>query len=305
MTIRNILLCVALGSGPAATLAASAPAQAAAAGVDARLELGLGQFAFPFFSAGRMREITVYYHRPAAAGPGAPVLFVMHGERRNAETYRRHWVQIAEEKGYLLLVPEFSNEEFPGSRAYNLGFVKNADGTSNPESQWSYTAIEDIFTAVRSANRLAAPAYVIYGHSAGAQFVHRLVMFKPAARFSLAIAANAGWYLMPDFDVRYPYGLSGAGIDRNRLAHAFGRRLIVLLGDHDIDPDHPSLHRTSEAMRQGLHRYERGHRFYEVARRKAAEINALFAWSLKIAPGVAHSNAGMAAHAALLLTEER
>lgn len=297
MTARNILVLVfMLGLWPAA-----AGAREAAAGVNARLEPGFGRFAFPFFSAGRMREITVYYHRPVAAGSDAPVLFVMHGENRNAESYRGQWAWIAEDKGYLLLVPEFSKEEFPGARAYNLGFVRNADGTTNPEPQWSYTAIEDLFTAVRAANRLAASSYLIYGHSAGAQFVHRLVIFKPAARFSVAIAANAGWYLMPDFDVRYPYGLSGAGIDRGQLARAFGRRLVVLLGDRDIDPDHPSLHRTGEALRQGLHRYERGQRFYELARRKAAEIDAPFAWSLKIAPGVAHSNARMVPHAAPLL----
>jgi predicted esterase len=304
MTVLGILLRIAFAFGLTATLTAGVPAQVAAVDVDARLEPGPGRFAFPFFSAGRTREITVYYHRPAAAGPDAPILFVLHGEGRNAEAYRRHWMGIAEEKGYLLLVPEFSKEEFPGSRAYNLGFVHNTDGTPNPESQWSYTAIEDIFAAVRSANRLAARSYFLYGHSAGAQFVHRLVMLKPAARFRVAIAANAGWYLMPDFDVRYPYGLSGAGIDPDRLALAFGRRLIVLLGDRDIDPEHPSLHRTSEAMRQGIHRYERGQRFYETARRKAAEIGAPFAWSLKIAPGVTHSDARMVPHAARLLAGE-
>jgi hypothetical protein len=39
--------------------------------------------------------------------------------------------------------------EFPGSRSYNLGNVSDRNGLRYPEAQWSYTAIEDIFDAVR------------------------------------------------------------------------------------------------------------------------------------------------------------
>ncbi|MDZ7757086.1 hypothetical protein [Rhodohalobacter sp.] len=42
------------------------------------------------------------------------------------------------------------------------------------------------------------------------QFIHRMVMFKPDARFDLAIAANPGWYTIPDSKQNYPYGILGA-----------------------------------------------------------------------------------------------
>ena len=92
-------------------------------------------------------------------------------------------------------------------------------------------SIEDIFDAVRNANGFSRARYDIYGHSAGAQFLHRLVLFKPAARYRVAVAANAGWYAMPDFAVSYPYGLGASGLSPAGLARAFGRHLVLLLGD--------------------------------------------------------------------------
>lgn len=264
----------------------------------ARLSAGSGSFDFSFVSAGASRRITVWYHQPADAGANAPIVFVMHGEARNASTYRKYWIPFAEERRFVLLVPEFSRDEFPTEASYNLGNMTAADGTLYPEEQWGYTAIEDIFEVVRKANGFARPRYDIYGHSAGGQFVHRLVLFKPDARYRVAVAANAGWYTMPDFGVVYPYGLAATGVAPARSAQAFGRRLVVLLGDRDTDPDHRSLRRTPKAMAQGEHRYARGHAFFERARGTAAEMNVPFAWTLHVARDVGHSNARIAPHAA-------
>ena len=50
--------------------------------------------------------------------------------------------------------------------------------------------------------------YALYGHSAGGQFVHRYVAFADAPRMESAVAANSGWYTMPD-DGAFPYGWGG------------------------------------------------------------------------------------------------
>lgn len=271
---------------------------AGAAQSDALLRPGSGRFAFAFVNAGEQREIAVWYHRPQQASAEAKIVFVLHGDGRNAQTYRRDWIPVAEQKGFILLVPEFSRSWFPGTAGYNLGNVSDPKGTRYPEAQWSYTAIEDIFDAVRKDNALSAATYDLYGHSAGAQFIHRMIMLKPDSRFRVAIAANAGWYMMPDYSVAYPHGLASANVERKQLAQAFGRRLVVLVGDADIDPNHRALSRTPAAMLQGRHRFERGQNFYARAQRTAAELNAPLAWTLKIAPGVAHSNARIAPFAA-------
>jgi poly(3-hydroxybutyrate) depolymerase len=272
---------------------------AAAARADARLEPGSGSFVVPFVAAGKPRQVVVWYHRPAAAQADAPVVFVMHGTSRMAQNYRKYWIPFAEQQRFVLLVPEFSRAQFPHD--YNLERLTAADGTPLPPAQWPYAAIERVFDAVRSANGLRAGSYDIYGHSAGAQFVHRLVLLMPQARFRVAVAANAGWYTMPDRAIAYPYGLAGTAVDRAALTRALQRKLIVLLGDEDIDPEHPQLRTTPEAAAQGAHRFQRGHAFLAQARRSAREQNVPLAWELRIAPGVAHSNAGMAPYAAPLV----
>ena len=39
--------------------------------------------------------------------------------------------------------------------------------------------------------------------------MHRLIFFVPDARYVRAVTANSGWYTMPKFEVKYPYGLRG------------------------------------------------------------------------------------------------
>jgi poly(3-hydroxybutyrate) depolymerase len=67
----------------------------------ARLDPGSGSFEFPFVSAGAPRRITVWYHRPATASADAPIVFVMHGQGRNASTYRRYWIPSSRTNGII------------------------------------------------------------------------------------------------------------------------------------------------------------------------------------------------------------
>jgi pimeloyl-ACP methyl ester carboxylesterase len=264
----------------------------------ARLAPGSGSFVFPFPGAGAARQVRVWYYRPDGAGPETPVVFVMHGTGRNGESYRGAWIPSAKKQRFALLVPEFSRAEF--AKDYNLERLSGATGPI-PQAQWPYQAIEEIFDAVRAANGLRAPTYDIYGHSAGGQFVHRLALLLPHARYRIAVAANAGWYTMPDFGVAYPYGLGGTNVPPEQLARVLGRRLVVLLGERDIDPDHRQLRRSSGANVQGEHRLARGLAFFERGRLAAQTLGTPFEWRLQIAPGVAHSNSGMAPLAATLV----
>jgi hypothetical protein len=103
---------------------------------------------------------------------------------------------------------------------------------------------------------------------------------------------------MPDRSVRFPYGLGGSSVGPEQIARALSRRLVVLLGDADNDPDHPDLNRTLGALEQGPHRLARGQAFFDSAQRAAAQLQVPLAWTLATAPGAAHSNAAMAPFAA-------
>lgn len=238
--------------------------------------------------------LRVYASRPAGLDADRPVVFVMHGTKRNADTYRDQWHDLAMEHDFLLVVPEFSESDFPDSNGYNLGYVLDGNGNIRAKSRWSYSAIEKLFDDARRRFGMRAARYAIYGHSAGSQFVHRFIFHVPQARVSRAVAANAGWYMMPDYGVAAPYGLGGSQVTPDMAAAAMALPVTVLLGDRDTDPEHPSLRRTPEAMAQGPHRLARGERFFETARAWSEAAGAAFNWRLEYVPGADHDNVLMA-----------
>lgn len=249
--------------------------------------------------------LPVWYQRPKTVTPATRVVIVMHGVNRDADRYRDEWSGLALSCDFIVIVPEFGNADFPGSAGYNTGFFADADGTLRPRRLWSFAAIEPLFDEVRRRMGTDAERYTLYGHSAGAQFVHRYVMFMPEARIERAITANAGWYTMPDPATPFPYGTKDAPITQEGLARALGKPLTVLLGTADTDTADPDLRRTAEANRQGPHRLARGQQFYAEGRDFAKRLETPFGWKLEFVPGVGHTNALMAKAAAKLIGSER
>lgn len=268
---------------------------------------GKGSFVFQNDSMNYGRPITILTYRPGSYNAESPILFVMHGNSRTAENYRDVWVDVAEKHNALLLVPHFSREKgFPTSGHYNLGnMFKFGDDdellSANPESDWSYSLIDPIFDFVVGKMGNKSKAYFIYGHSAGSQFVHRFLFFKPHSKVLKAVCANAGWYTMPDLNVEFPYGLGGTNYSPAKLSRFLERDIIILLGDKDVDTNHRSLRRTPQAMKQGPHRYARGRNFFGICGLKAQSLGIPFSWKLQEVPGAAHSNAAMAPAAGKLL----
>jgi poly(3-hydroxybutyrate) depolymerase len=249
-------------------------------------------------------DLPVWYQLPDDVTAETPVVFVMHGVGRDADRYRDEWADLARAGGFIVIVPEFGKADFPGSRGYNTGYFSDEDGTARPRQLWSFAAIEPLFDDVRKRFGTRAARYTLYGHSAGAQFVHRFVLFMPGARIDQAIAANAGWYTMPDPALPFPYGLAGAPVDEAALTAALGQRLTVLLGTADTDRNDPDLRKTPEADAQGPHRFARGQRFFAEGRQAAAARGARFGWQLLTVPDVGHSNGRMAGAAAALVAAD-
>jgi poly(3-hydroxybutyrate) depolymerase len=239
-------------------------------------------------------EQYIHLSRPVNLAPDRPVVFVMHGMKRNADEYRDQWHDLADKHDFLLVVPEFSDRDYPESKAYNLGNVFDGQGGRRPQAEWSFSAIEPIFDEVRQRFGMTVEGYAIYGHSAGAQFVHRFLFHIPNARVTRAVAANAGWYTMPDFSIEYPHGLKDSAVTREMLEQAMQRPLTILLGEDDTDPEHPSLRRTPEALAQGLHRFARGQAFFAAGRAASRDLGVPFAWQLETVPGADHDNRLMA-----------
>lgn len=239
---------------------------------------------------------------PEAVDADTPIVIVMHGASREAERYYNDWRTEAVKFGLVVVVPYFSREDFPRSAHYNLGYVFEPEtGDQRPAESWTFAMIEPLFDAVVERLGGQQTHYTLFGHSAGSQFLHRFLYYVPDARVKRAIAANAGWYTMPDFGVRYPYGLAESGLSEEILAGYFARDLVVLLGAADTLREDEDLRKTPEAELQGPHRFDRGHTFYRVARAKAADLGVEFNWRLQEVPGAGHSNADMTPAAALLV----
>jgi poly(3-hydroxybutyrate) depolymerase len=272
-------------------------AMAAARGSET-LPAGDGTFTFDGWAGPPIR---VWYHRPDAVTAETPVLFVMHGVNRDADRYRDQWSAQAAQYGVVLVVPEFDNAQFPRAAAYNLGNVFDDAGKAVPRDKWSFAAIEPLFDRVRELTGTRVQAYDLYGHSAGAQFVHRYLMYLPEARVHRAVSANAGWYTMPAAGSAYPYGLQGSGVTDTGLRQALQRPMAIMLGTSDTDTRHPNLRRTPEAMAQGPHRFARGESYFAAGRRAASDQGVPFGWTLQRVEGVVHDNAGMAPPAAAWL----
>lgn len=249
-------------------------------------------------------DLPVYYQLPDRVTPDTPVVFVMHGVNRDADRYRDEWASLARRHGFIAVVPQFGQADFPGSRGYNTGYFSEEDGTPRPRNLWSFAAIEPLFDDVRQRFGTRVARYSIYGHSAGAQFVHRFVLFMPEARIDQAVSANAGWYTMPDMQTGFPYGLGDAPVDEAALSAALGKQVTVLLGTADTDRADPDLRKTPEADAQGPHRFARGQQFYANARQAAERLETPFGWSIRTVPDVGHSNGKMAKAAAPLLAED-
>lgn len=268
---------------------------------------GAGSFKYQNENLNMGRSITVYSYLPTKYNDNSAILFVMHGNSRTAEKYRNAWIDIAEQHNALLLVPHFSRENgFPEDDQYNMGNMFVMDSlenllSPNPESEWSYSLISPIFEYVIEKMKNKSTGFLIYGHSAGSQFLHRLIFFKSETKIQKAVCANAGWYTMPDLDQIFPYGLKETQCTEANLKKIFAKKVTILLGDQDTDVNHKSLRRTPEAMKQGAHRFQRGHNFYQSCQQKATELGVELNWDIQIVPGVAHSNSKMAPAASEVL----
>jgi len=249
------------------------------------------------------RPVTIWYHKPVKMNGDTRVIFIMPGLKRNAKEALYIWAALCGgTKTFLLLVPEFPTEHFPRIEDYILGNMISANGKLKAESEWTFSIIEKIFDTIVASNNLNTSGYIIFGHSAGAQFVHRMVMFMPNARIETAIAANAGFYTMPQFDVDFPYGLQKSPAIPEGLNMAFSKRLIVLLGTADNDPNHKYLRNTPETIAQGRHRFERGCNFFDLAKSIASELGANFQWQIKTVANVGHDKLKMSEFALNIIT---
>jgi len=238
-------------------------------------------------------DLPVFVAKPSKVNKATRLVVVMHGRKRNAEEYRDQWLEAAKDLNLLVIVPEFSEENFPQVWGFNYGNIKTAQSEPIEQKLHAYSAIGPLVNEALETFKLKSNNWGIYGHGAGAHFVHRYVLHHPEANHTLAIAANLGWYLSMT-NQEWPFGLTNSGIDTAQLKQAFGKYFLLMLGKADTStkPNSPYVKEHWGTINlQGEHRLARGRNFFKSAVKKSKEVDQFFKWGMVEVPTTkGHSN---------------
>lgn len=269
-------------------------------GETAGFEPGKGIVRFTSYKPLESKPINVHYFIPEEGDSKTmPILFVMPGTDRNANDYLNAWIAEANRKKIIILSLEFPSAYYSTSQYIEGGLYSGT--TLNNESQWSFSVIDPIFESVKESIGGKQERYDMWGHSAGAQFVHRFILFKQGTKIDRAVASNAGWYTLPDQNKAYPYGLKNTPFGTTTiLNNFFTRKLTVHLGTADTVRDN-ALNTSAGAEAQGKNRYERGSYFFQESERIKNNDSYPFNWQKRENVGVAHDYKKMAIDAASIL----
>lgn len=249
-----------------------------------------------------VRGVVLNTFRPEAHVPDGPVVFVQHGMMRNGDDYRDFWIEAAQRHAALIVAPTFPNAAFPKAESYNNGLVRADDGSVRPRAEWGYGVPARVFAALREAGITTRPRARIFGHSAGSQFLHRMISVMDGP-WENPICGNAGWYTLPDLSRPFPEGLGGVGVSDADMARLLARDLIILAGDADTETSGPSLPAQPAAVAQGPHRFARARNYLAAGQAEAARRGVPCNWRLIVVPGVGHDGHTMSVAAAGLWFE--
>ena len=253
-------------------------------------------FIFNGYEPLKDKPVTVFYQIPKNGNMKTmPVLFIFPGESRDADTHLQLFSSWANSKGVMLFALQYSTDLYPTTTEYILGGMNTRQSSNGllPREQWNFNFVESLFGEIVRFTQGSQTTYDMWGHSAGAQFVHRYVTFMPDAHIGKAVACNSGWYTMPDLAIEFPYGLQKVtGADSEMQQKSLSRKLYVYVGGADTST--AGLNDNEGSRAQGKNRNERGRYYYQQSQQIAKQLGFSFGWTFAEVPGVGHDPSGMA-----------
>lgn len=243
--------------------------------------------------------IEVYTYKPPTFKRQALIL-VLHGVGRNARGYRDYAIPLADRFGLLVVSPLFDTARFPTWRYQWGGIVRPGNNSTSdthtvePEHAWTGRMLLTLVDAVREIEGAPALNYDLLGHSGGAQALSRIAaVMNTGARH--IVLANAGTYLWPSRDARFPDGFGGlpGALSSDAALRAYlAQPITLLLGTADVLQD-SDLSMREGVVVQGSNRYERGLNAYRAAQTLAQARGWPFNWKVVKVAGVGHSASRM------------
>jgi len=242
------------------------------------------------------QPVEVFYHIPNGDITSMPIVMSFHGATRNGAEYRDYWINMANANGFMVFAPEFDTNNYPGlgdnylmANIFDDGDNPSPSTFNNPD-EWTFSVLDPIFDFIVADVSGTQQHYNAWGHSGGAQFLHRFVLYMPNSKLDVAVCSNAGWYTVPENTVNFPYGILNGQLPNADLISAFSKKMIVHLGQDDNDPNAPGLRRNAVVdNQQGIHRLERGQYFFNTSQSEAQNQNVSFNWEKHEVPNVDHN----------------
>ena len=253
------------------------------------------------FTSWNKPDLDVFYHLPKTIDNDTKVLFVVHGNTRNADDYLNTWIRLTKHKKIAIFAPHFKRSSFI---SFNTLQMSTSNGKIRTNTNlYLNNSIDTLFEYIKAKFKLNDKLYDIYGHSAGAQFVHRYLLMSDNPSVNKAVAANAGWYTFLN-GADFPYGVKNPPISLtdSNVKKFLSTNLYILIGTNDIDVD-SSINKSKGAQKQGINRLQRAKNFFTYTESIVEQNNLEFKWKYQAVPGAPHSNKVMSRAAVLILFE--
>ena len=246
-------------------------------------------------------DVEILYITPNAINEDTEVIFVIHGNSRNADDYLSAWIPLVQNKNVIIAAPKFDKKNF---RYFFLLESAESNGTINERSD-SYinTSISLFFNYFKSRFALNANTYKMFGHSAGAQFTHRYMLLSNDQRISDTVIANAGWYTFLNGE-QYPYGIKDTPIEisSSHIRWFMSNKTSLLIGS--IDTNLNNVNSPAGAQKQGITRVDRADNYFKSLIDISDKKEIPFRWRYKVINDVGHDYQKMTPIAASILLHD-
>ncbi len=223
-----------------------------------------------------------HYHLRLAEIPDpSRVLLAVHGISRQSELMIRWLGEAADEQGYTILAPHFSQKDFNGYQ--RLG------GVSGGRADAALMAM--LADAERFLPGLRFERVCLFGFSGGAQFAHRFTLLHGDQVAALVLAA-AGWYTPLDSRLNFPWGLRPGR--RFRDSHFSARALLstpilTAVGVDDVLQDDALRRDPRIDAREGTTRKARAHWWYRHVQKGTQKLGLAVDHEFRLLPGTGHA----------------
>ena len=246
-------------------------------------------------------DVEIFYIAPEEINKDTKVIFVIHGNKRNAEDYLRAWVPHVLNKNVIVVAPQFNKKDF---RYFFLLEMAESSGKINTnKNEYINHSISLFFNYIKSKFSLSTQTYRMFGHSAGAQFTHRYMLLSRDNRISNSVIANAGWYTFITDD-EFPYGIKNSpiNISNERIKWFMSNKVNLLIGSNDLG--FQSVNSSKGANLQGLTRVDRAANYFDSLVMNAENRGYALRWNYRVLDRVDHDFKKVTPYAANILLRD-